>query len=158
MTVTDMKTEPKTDAAVPLDPPVAVTVTREIAATPERLWTLWLDPDARMRWFGMDGITNTACVSEPVVGGAWRMDATGPNGAFFISGHYVALEPHRRLVMSWAHTGDNGVRGNETEAEILFEPIADGTRVTVNHRQIRYTPDMFALGWTQSLGKIADMA
>jgi len=157
MTVTDMKSDPMNDAPAPLDPPVAVTITRDIAAVPERIWTLWFDPKARMLWHGLEGVTNKVCVADPVVGGLWRTDAEGPGGPFQLGGTFTALEPHRRIVMTWAHTDANGVRGNETEVEVLFDPIETGTRVTVHHRQIRYTPDMFALGWTQALGKIASM-
>lgn len=157
-TQTQPQTQPTTEVATPLDPPAAVTVSREIAAPADRLFALWTEPAAMMRWFGMDGVTNTGCVSEAVEGGAWRMEATGPGGAFSIGGRYLAVEPGRRLVMSWAHTDSAGATGNETEAEILFEPTAGGTRVTVHHRRIRFTPGLFEAGWTQSLGRIAAMA
>ena len=111
-----------------------------------------------LRWFGIDGITNTACDVDPQVGGIWRLEATGPNGAFHISGEFKVLEPSRRIVQTWAHTGADGVRGNETEAEVRFEPVAGGTRVTVTHRHIRYTPDAFREGWGQSLHRLAEMA
>lgn len=145
-------------SATETPPTTEITVSRQIAARPERLYALWIDSDAMMRWFGIDGITNTACAVDARIDGEWRIDATGPNGPFHISGVFRVLEPGRRIVQSWAHTGADGVRGNETECEVLFEPEGDGTRLTVHHRRIRFTPDAFREGWGQSLGRIAEFA
>ncbi|MEM9146285.1 MAG: SRPBCC domain-containing protein [Pseudomonadota bacterium] len=138
--------------------PTEVVITREMQASPDLVYALWLNAQAMMLWFGVDGITNTACKTDPRVGGTWRMDATGPNGAFHIGGTYLALEPGRRIVMSWVHVGADGVQGNETEAEIRFDPIPEGTRVTVRHSRIRFTPQSFQMGWEQSLGRMAAQA
>ena len=119
-----------------------ITVSREIAASAETLYRLWIDPAAMRRWFGVDGITLTGSASEPVVGGAWRIEAEGENGPFAIEGRYKALDPGKRIVQSWQHVGGDGTRGNETEAEVLFETKGSGTRVTV----------------TQSLARLARVA
>ncbi|GMG82361.1 SRPBCC family protein [Paralimibaculum aggregatum] len=155
-----MTTETQTAAptGTPPETPTEVTVSREIAAAPERVYALWLDPQAMIRWFGIDGITNTGCEVDPQVGGAWKLAATGPKGPFHVEGVFLALEPGRRVVQSWVHVDGDGTRGNETEAEVLFEPAGTGTRVTVHHRRIRFTPDAFREGWGQSLARIAELA
>ena len=134
-------------------------MSREIAASPERVFEIWTDPKQIARWFGLDGITNIGVTFEPRLGGTWQSRARDPEGReFSIEGAILAFEPARRLVQSWAHVDHEGVRGNETELEVLFEPAAGGCRVTLHHRKIRFTPERFKEGWTQSLARIADLA
>jgi len=135
-----------------------ITVSREIAAPPGRVYALWLDEAAMLKWFGIEGITNLSCRTDPREGGAWRLEAEGPNGPFAIEGIYRALEPDRRILQSWQHIDAEGRPGNETEAEILIEETPRGCRVTVHHRRIKYTPDAFREGWGQSLARLAGLA
>lgn len=135
-----------------------ITVSREIRARVARVYALWLDPGALLSWFGMDGITNIGCEVDARVGGVWRVEALGPNGVFSVGGVYHALEPGRRIAMSWVHTGADGRRAPEMSCEVLFAETARGTRVTVHHRAIRSTPELFREGWVQSLGRFATMA
>ncbi|MEO1470857.1 MAG: SRPBCC domain-containing protein [Pseudomonadota bacterium] len=138
--------------------PTTVTVTREIAASPERVFAIWTDPDAMMRWFGIEGMTNLEAGFEPRVGGAWFSKARDPGGAEFrMAGTVTVFEPGRRLGQTWAYVDAEGVRGNETEVEVIFEAAPKGCRVTVNHRRILYTPDAFREGWGQSLDRIERM-
>lgn len=141
--------------------PVAQTVTtsRDIAASPERVFALWTDPQAMMRWFGKDDMTNIDMAFEAVEGGHWHARARNPAGEVFrILGTVRAVEPARRLLMSWTYEAPDGVLGNETELEVQFEPSAKGCRVTINHRRILYTPDAFREGWEQSLDRMEGMA
>lgn len=136
-----------------------MTVTKEIGASPERVYALWLDKTAMMQWFGIDGFTNTGCAIEARVGAPWHMESRAPDGTpVRMEGEVLALEEGRRILQSWRSVEPDGRRLNETEAEILFEPVAGGTRVTVHHRKIRRTPEMFEAGWHQSLDRIARLA
>ncbi len=136
-----------------------ITVTREIAASPERLYALWLDPAALTRWFGMPGYENLEAAVEARVGAPWHVTSRAPEGhTVTMKGEITALEPGRRILQAWRAVGPDGVEGNETEAEVLFEPVAGGTRVTVHHRRIRHTPEMFQHGWTHSLAQVEELA
>jgi len=140
------------------DESVEISVSREIAAPPERVYALWLDPARMPDWFGIDGIENHGARIDARVGGEWHFDASGEKGPFSLRGRYLALEPGRRILMTWQHVAGDGTGGNETEAEVLIEPIPGGCRVTVHHRLIRFTPDAFRDGWSQSLARIAGIA
>lgn len=70
---------------------------------------------------------------EPGVGGrvfeSFRRDA----GEVVVEiGRTRVWEPPRRLVFAWRNV--NFAPAEETEVEVLFEPSAAGTRVTVMHR------------------------
>ncbi|MEL6765901.1 MAG: SRPBCC domain-containing protein [Pseudomonadota bacterium] len=135
-----------------------VTISRDIAASPERVFALWTDPEAMMRWFGKDGMTNVDMVFEAETGGHWHARASNADGEVFrIMGTVHTIEPARRLLMSWTYEAPDGTLGNETEVEVDFAPSAKGCLVTVNHRRILYTPDAFREGWEQSLGRMAEM-
>ncbi|MEM7499212.1 MAG: SRPBCC domain-containing protein [Pseudomonadota bacterium] len=135
-----------------------VTISRDIAASPERVFEIWTDPQAMMHWFGKDGMTSIDMAFEAEEGGHWHARARNADGETFrILGRILAIEPARRLLQSWTYEAPDGTLGNETEVEILFEPSAKGCRVRVCHRKILYTPDAFRDGWEQSVGRIAAM-
>jgi len=56
-------------------------------------------------------------------------DAAAP---LFEVGRIGVWEPPRRFVFSWRNA--NFAAGEQTEVEVCFEPVADGTSVTVTHR------------------------
>jgi uncharacterized protein YndB with AHSA1/START domain len=137
----------------------AVTLTREIAASPERVFAVWTDPAQIMRWFGMEGVTNREAVFEARPGGAWHVASEAPDGsAMRMEGVVKEIEPARRLLQSWAYVGPDGTRMNETEVEVTFAPSATGCLVTVQHRKILHTPDLFEKGWGFSLARIEALA
>ncbi|MEM9781519.1 MAG: SRPBCC domain-containing protein [Pseudomonadota bacterium] len=141
------------------DAGASITLSRDIAASPERVFEIWTDPKAMMRWFGLDGITNLEAGFEPHVGGRWFSKGRDPHGnVFSMEGTVTAFEPGRRLGQLWAYVGADGERGNETAVEVLFEPIDTGCRVTVTHSRILHTPEQFQAGWEQSLGRIEALA
>jgi uncharacterized protein YndB with AHSA1/START domain len=50
----------------------------------------------------------------------------------FVVGRVTAWEPPSRLMLEWRNA--NFAPSERTEIEVLFEPVAAGTRVTVQHR------------------------
>jgi uncharacterized protein YndB with AHSA1/START domain len=71
----------------------------------------------------------TDVVLEPRVGGS--LHEVRDDGETFAWGRVLAWDPPHRLVVSW-HPGYEEARS--TEVEVRFEPIAGGTRVTLEHR------------------------
>lgn len=136
-----------------------ITLTREIAASPERVFAIWTEPAQIMRWFGMEGVTNREAVFEARPGGAWHVASEAPDGAKMrMEGTVKEIEPARRLLQSWAFVGPDGTRMNETEVEVTFAPSPKGCLVTVHHRRILRTPDLFEKGWGFSLARIEALA
>lgn len=67
---------------------------------------------------------------EPGEGG--RLVQTLKSGKVFEIGRIRCWEPPRRLVFSWRQA--TFAPDQDTEVEVVFEPIGDETRVTVEHR------------------------
>jgi uncharacterized protein YndB with AHSA1/START domain len=68
---------------------------------------------------------------EPRVGGR-VFEAAGVDLPVQEVGHVLVWQPPRRLVFEWR--GANFAPNESTEVEVLFEPSATGTLVTVTHR------------------------
>jgi uncharacterized protein YndB with AHSA1/START domain len=70
---------------------------------------------------------------EPGVGGrVFESFRSGGVETIIEIGRTRVWEPPRRLVFGWRNV--NFAPAEETEVEVLFEPAASGTRVTVMHR------------------------
>jgi uncharacterized protein YndB with AHSA1/START domain len=67
---------------------------------------------------------------EPGVGG--RLVTRLANGEIFEIGRVSAWEPGRRLVFSWRQATFSPEQS--TEVEVLFEPVGEETRVSIEHR------------------------
>ncbi|TDW31084.1 SRPBCC domain-containing protein [Cryobacterium psychrophilum] len=53
----------------------------------------------------------------------------------YITGHTVALDPRRRIMQSW-RTPDFTDEDLDSEIEVLFEAVAEGTHVTIRHSDV----------------------
>ena len=91
-----------------------------IPAPPERIYAAWLDSDEH------SAITHSTAGVEAWVGG--RHSAWGGS----IRGTTVELQPGRRIVQTW-WASDFPPGSEESRLEVLFEPVPEGTLVTINH-------------------------
>lgn len=103
---------------------LAFSLSDVIPAPPRTIYDAWLDSKGHA---GMTGGKPATC--SAVVGGAF----TVWNG--YIVGRNLALEPGKRIVQSW-RTKKFTAADPDSEIEVLLEPVDDGTRVTVNHRNV----------------------
>ncbi|MBY8974664.1 SRPBCC domain-containing protein [Rhodobacteraceae bacterium NNCM2] len=135
--------------------PSEVTLTREIKASIERVFALWTDRDAVISWFGMNGCVNHDAVIDARAGGLWHVAGKAPDGQDYrLEGTILEFEAPTRIVQSWQHVSADGTRGNMTRVEITFAPTEAGTLLTIHHRDILFTPEMFQRGWSDSIDKI----
>src|SRR4051794_10645970 len=109
-----------------------VIVTRRFAARPAAVYRAHLEPALLQKWLlGPPGWTMPVCINEARPGGKFRYEWSNGNGAgFSLTGQFVELTPHSRIVhVERMHlpetTPDNHV-------ETTFAPDADGgTLVTI---------------------------
>ncbi len=112
-------------------------VTVTVAAPPDlafRLFTeevnLWWRTGVRYRALSKHG---SVVHIEGKVGGKMFETAETARGPRVVeTGHVLVWEPPRRLVLAWRAV--NFAPDEKTEVEVLFEPTATGTQVTVKHR------------------------
>jgi uncharacterized protein YndB with AHSA1/START domain len=98
--------------------------------SPEHAFSVWAERTS-LWWPASHSVSGApeAVVFEPRAGG--RIFERAPGGVEHDWGRVLAWEPPRRLVYSWHLRQD---RADATEVEITFEPVGDGTAVTITHR------------------------
>jgi len=108
-----------------------IIVTRDFAASPEKVYRAHTDPKLIQQWLlGPDGWTMPVCISDARPGGSFRYEWKNAKGhAFHITGEYLELGPHHRIVhvermFLPERTPDNHV-------ETKFEAEGTGTRMTI---------------------------
>lgn len=126
----------------------------QIAATPQTVWRLLVEPEGLAQWWG------TAQV-DLQVGGIYRVQmAEGPQPV--MSGSVVEFVVERRLVLMFGwepapHAPD--LPPSSTRMEIDIEPVDSGVRVTLQHTQIPpQLQEETAAGWTDYLQRLGTAA
>jgi len=134
-------------------------IERVFRASPDRVFRAWTDPAILVKWWGPAGYTTPELSLDVRPGGAWRTAMRSPDGsAHPVSGVFREINPPNRLVITWAWEED-GKRGHETEIELTFSAVAEGTRMRLIQRvfQSREARENHRWGWTQSLDKLATL-
>jgi uncharacterized protein YndB with AHSA1/START domain len=132
-----------------------LTLSRVIAASPEKLFDAWTKPDIILKWWGPEGATVTDHSLDVRIGGAWKTAFLNAGNRFVCSGIYKLIERPRRLALTWAWQQPDGERGHETVVEVSFEKIERGTRMTIVQKTFADAGQtaLHNQGWTSSLNK-----
>ena len=102
----------------------AFSVSDVIPSRPQAIYDSWLDGDAHA---AMTGGHAARISSEPGAGFVvWDNYITGRN---------LTLDPGRRIVQAW-RTTKFAASDPDSQIEIVLEPVAGGTRVTVHHSNV----------------------
>jgi uncharacterized protein YndB with AHSA1/START domain len=110
-----------------------VLVALRIAAPPDRVFEAFTAEIGQ--WWRPDGLFRSSrrpaghMAMEPGVGG--RVTETHDDGEVVEIGRIRVWEPPDRLVFTWRPTSFGP--GQETEVRVGFEPVAEGSRVVVEH-------------------------
>ena len=108
-----------------------VVVTRRFAAPPELVFRAHTEPELIKKWLlGPDGWTMPVCINEAKPGGKIRYEWSNGQGAgFSLTGEYVELVPHSRIVhVERMHLPDPTP---DNHVETRFEPDGTGTLMTM---------------------------
>jgi len=127
-------------------------VVREIAiaARPETVWELLVDPEQAVRWMGMTASFDL----RP--GGLYRVEVIPGHTA---RGEFVEIDPPHRLVHTFGWEPESGsiVEAGSTTIEYELVPDGDGTLLRFIHRDL---PNADAVashthGWEHYLERLA---
>lgn len=132
-----------------------IVVEREIAiaARPETVWELLVDPLQAARWMGQSAEFDL----RP--GGRYRVEVIPGHTA---SGEFVEIDPPRRLVHTWGWEPQSGspVAPGSTTIEYELIPDGDGTLLRFSHRNLpsAEAAASHAHGWDHYLGRLTAVA
>lgn len=104
--------------------PFDFTVTDVIPAEPKAIYEAWLDSRGHAKMTG----DRPASVSADE--GRWFAALRG-----FVVGKNLSLEPGRRIVQS-LRTREFLESDPDSRIEVLLEPVAGGTKVTIHHTNV----------------------
>ena len=150
------------------------TITRTFDASRDRVWAAWTDPARLAAWFGPKETTGTVLEFDFRPGGLWRGRMDAPDGSAMYSKFvFEQIDPPEQLV--WIH-GFADEHGNRTRAPfaplfplemrttVVFDEVADGTRITLDWVPIDASPEEEAFfvgmmdsmtgGWTGSFDQL----
>jgi uncharacterized protein YndB with AHSA1/START domain len=133
----------------------SIAVEREvvIAASPETVWELLVDPEQAQRWMGQ------SATFELRPGGRYRVEVIPGHTA---SGEFVEIDPPRRLVHTWGWERDDGssVAPGSTTVEYELVPNGEGTLLRFSHRNLPGSEASapHAHGWDHYLERLAAVA
>ena len=114
-----------------------VRVRQTVAATPDRVYRAWLEPDLMRRWLAPRGLRAARVEVDERVGGAvrvWHGDDAGDVGG--AEAEIVELVPDRRIVLRWWFVGPDRLVDPdlETRLTVTFEAAGtEATLVTLDH-------------------------
>jgi uncharacterized protein YndB with AHSA1/START domain len=125
------------------------TTTVEINAHPDVVYRHFVEPARLVRWMGDHAKLHA------VAEGTFSVDING----VLIRGHFVALEPGRRIEIAWGELGNPMMPPGSTRLVVQFEPTREGTRLTLTHSGLAATEAAkHSIGWPHFLHRLCDCA
>jgi uncharacterized protein YndB with AHSA1/START domain len=128
---------------------------RHFPVSPEKVWQAWTEPQALKRWFGPDEGEVSFAKTDVRVGGRFHVVFSTLDGEEHdVSGVYREVQPHRRLVFTWAW---KSTPERESLVTLTFRAAGSGTDFEMLHEQFFDVAarDRHVYGWTGSLAKLA---
>src|SRR4051812_13840563 len=143
-------------------PTTAVEVRRTIAATPDRVYRAWLDPQLMVRWFAPTSFTVRQAEGDERVGGRvriWHADGAG-NDVGGAEAEIVELIPGERIVLHWQFVGPDRITDPAltTRLTLTFTATPAGTQQDLIHDRLDglrdrspYIAERIGPGWESAL-------
>jgi uncharacterized protein YndB with AHSA1/START domain len=126
--------------------PKALTAAVRIAAPPADIFPYFIDSALLVQWIG------EWADLHPEPGGTFALDfASTP-----VRGHYVEVDPPRRVIFTWGVVGKDSLPPGSTTVEVVLTADGAGTVVELFHHDLPVEEhDSHLDGWTTMLGRLA---
>jgi len=142
---------------------IEVTVRRQFAESPERVFGAWLDENTVRSWMSMPfaalggrPVDVRRIEIDPRVGGRFTFSDMREDGEAVHWGTYLEIDRPRKLVFTW-FTSEEDEQANNSVVTLIIEPDSDGCVATIVHAMdakwaayIKQTEQ----GWSGMLGNI----
>jgi uncharacterized protein YndB with AHSA1/START domain len=122
-----------------------LTATVRINAQPSEVFPYFTDPDLMVQWIGEWADLH----AEP--GGEFALDINKTP----VRGHYVEIDPPRRVVFTWGVAGNDTLPPGSTTVEVVLTADNDETLVELFHHELPAADFPGHLeGWTGMLARL----
>lgn len=138
-------------------------LTRRFAASPERVFDAWTNPELLRRWWAaLQGWETALAEVDLRLGGRYRLSMRDPDAdaEYTVSGEYLEVRRPERLAYTWTWEGDPEImRGSEgTVVAVELREDGGGTELELTHRgfddeRIR---DLHLEGWNGCLDNLEE--
>ena len=134
-----------------------ITISRTVAATPDRVFDAWTDVAQLARWWWPQ-LASTTYDVDARAGGTYRIHS--PAIGITAWGEYTDVDRPRRLAFTWnwEGEGETDVGSVVDDVVVTFEPAGEGTLVTVAHTSVVHRDDGGAeQGWNDVMDRLATL-
>lgn len=134
----------------------SLSIRREFAVPPARVFAAWTDPRQLASWWWPDRMATTYEV-DLCEGGHYRFATTGmPEGQnIAVHGEFVAFDADELLIYTWGWEPDPA----DTLVTVRFTPTDVGTLVELTHEGFATNEDRdnHAHGWNDCLDRLPEL-
>ena len=139
----------------------ALVIRRTYAASPQRVYEAWTDPELAKQFLCPAGMTTGDVQLDVRTGGAYRIEMLKPDGEPYVAyGVYREVVPASRLSMTWQWQEENPADEHESLLTLEFRPHNGGTELILTHERLASLESRAGHehGWTSMLGKFDGLA
>jgi uncharacterized protein YndB with AHSA1/START domain len=144
-----------------------IVIRRTLDAPRDLVFQMFTEPRHLAQFWGPKITHVSVCEVDARVGGAFRVDMRGPDGAVYsCTGTYREIVPPERIVYAATTADDNPCGGGlppRSTVTITFAAEGDKTRITI-HAKLQSLADReaaiaggFNQGWLDSLDRLAEL-
>lgn len=130
-------------------------IRRIFAASVERLFDCFTDPELLVRWWGPEGTTCPNAQVDLTPGGRYRLEILSADGSLSAAnGEYLQIDAPRCLAFTWHW---DAAPEEITRVTLRFQPLPDGRselHLIHEHFPTRERTEAHGGGWSSSLNRL----